>query len=470
MHRGLATTTPDYCPKRKDCSMALPISSLSHCSPKKRLFIGIDIGKATHSISFFAERDGKPMPGRVYRITNDLTGFEKFYALLCAQKANECRALVEKTGHYGDSLIEFLGSKNIDVYSISIQKRMLSDKTDERDARLLSEMLYQQTATGFVPMEPEKRIRRIEPDCQIAQRIRGPVRRHHELTKSITRTKNRLRELQNRAFPEFTEALEDPNGATALIIRKRFPTAADVAAAPIADLLACRMPRAKKPSNQTFLKLQSLARRSVGVKTQPLLVLEQSQLIDTILLLEAQVGEIEAIIGPCIEESREGRILRSLGMGRMQAAYIIVGIGNIENFKKPSSLGCYFGWTPRRTQTGTTVNKSRFSRSGNRMLKSTMYFVIGTAIKNNTEWKRIYSRLVERMCPMDGTGKRTGKMRVMARIANQMIRLIWLLLQKDAELMKTLPAGVAPPAPALYDASIHRAHINGGNGKKSRKN
>lgn len=332
------------------------------------------------------------------------------------------------------------------------------DKTDERDARYLAELLYQQAGLHISPIKPEQRIHPYLPPSPAATQLRGLVQRHYELVRDLTRTKNRLTDLQNRLFPEFTQVIKDPNRETALTIRKAYPTPAAIANAPLADLLACRG-RAKIAS-AAFMRLQQLARTSIGVKErQDQMVLEQDQLIDVLRLTEAHVDALEQVIIPIVKDSREGKILLSLPMlSPVWAGYIIAGIGTIANFSSASKLCGYFGWAAKRKQSGKSYDAVKFSRSGNRILKSTMYFIVLHAIQRQTVWAEIYQRMVERKCPYDGRKKkRMGKMKVVVRLGNQIIRLIWLLLKKDHDLLQSLPEGTEPPPPTLYDPAYHRA-------------
>ena len=49
----------------------------------------------------------------------------------------------------------------------------------------------------------------------------------------------------------------------------------------------------------------------------------------------------------------------------------------------------------------------------------------------------------------------------MARIAGQMIEMIYALLKSDAELLSRTQAGVAPAVPMRYDPQVHQAHRQG---------
>jgi transposase len=59
-----------------------------------------------------------------------------------------------------------------------------------------------------------------------------------------------------------------------------------------------------------------------------------------------------------VELSREGQILISIPpIGPIQAAAIIAAIGNILNFEKAADLKAYFGWAPKREQSGSSLDR-----------------------------------------------------------------------------------------------------------------
>jgi len=69
---------------------------------------------------------------------------------------------------------------------------------------------------------------------------------------------------------------------------------------------------------------------------------------------------------------------------------------------------------------------------------------------------------VQARCPYDErTGERKGKIRVMGRVAGQMIKTIYALLKTDAEVLSKVPPGKEPPPPTLYDPALHRKHREG---------
>ena len=80
----------------------------------------------------------------------------------------------------------------------------------------------------------------------------------------------------------------------------------------------------------------------------------------------------------------------------------------------------------------------------------------------NTEWSKLYKRLVPRICAYD---KRTqsyrGRGRAIGHVAGRLITLIYALLRYDYEILSHLAPGTDPPAPLLYDPDLHKQHRSG---------
>ena len=96
-------------------------------------------------------------------------------------------------------------------------------------------------------------------------------------------------------------------------------------------------------------------------------------------------------------------------------------------------------------------------------MKKMIFLVVGNAIRMDCEWAKIYERLVPLKCSYDErTRSYKGKLKVIGRIAGQMISLIYALLKKDWEVLAATPSGTEPPEPTLYDPALHRAHREGG--------
>jgi hypothetical protein len=164
-----------------------------------------------------------------------------------------------------------------------------------------------------------------------------------------------------------------------------------------------------------------------------------------------------------VTRSREGQILLSIPpIGPIQAATIIATIGNIANFEKACELKSYFGWAPKRAQTGVSFDRTKLARRGARPMKQMLFLMAGRAMTLDCEWARINQRLLPRLAIYDERTKDyRGKLRVIGRIAGQMTTMIFALLKTDQEMLSQIPPGEVPPPPMLYDPTIHRKHQEG---------
>lgn len=435
------------------------ISAISIC-------IGVDIGKQSHVAAFVsasllkANKRYEQCP--TLSVVNSRQGFEQ---LLTAMRFHgaliNCAVLVERTGHYGNALIEYLQEQGIAIYAIQATKRISRIKTDKRDAQGLALMLYNQVALGIQVADEATSARRMLPPTATAALLRCLVRHRYELSTEEVRRRNKLTAICDELFPEFTQIFKDVNGPTALDVRAAYPTPAAIVKASLDELLLSR--RARFPGNAAFVQLRTLAAHSIGNKEPGRvrgLCIEQSQLIVELRLIQANIAALDTEITMVIMGSREGQILLSLpAIGPISAAEIIAAIGTIANFETPGRLRAYFGWSPDQRQSGTSLDKMPLTRGGSRPLKKAMYLIAWNAVQQDTEWKALYERLVPRVCQWDERRQVfRGKNKVLGRVAGQIIGMIYVFLKRDYDLLISLEDGEEAPPPPLYDRAVHRAH------------
>jgi transposase len=428
-----------------------------------RLYIGIDIGKNTHVAAFLSQQllstqHFSTCP--LIRVEQSRTGFTHLLKEICKYAHPEdCHILLEHTGHYGQALEQFLQEHGAHLYRIQTKGRYGRDKTDERDARALAVMLYNQEELKATIIDEKQRIHRLVPPSDAARTLRGLVRHRYELSSESTQRKNKLTSIADELFPELTQVYLDPNNASALQLRDKFPLPSDIANAEIADLCATRL--RSQPSRVRLIHLQELARTSIGTKDksrQYSLLIEQRQLIAELQVMNRHIAKLEVEIESIVTTSREGQIISSfIGSGPIQAATLLASLGNIANFASASKLRGYVGWAPKQSQTGSSQDSIALGKSGNVLLKRTMFLITICAVRYDPTWKALYTRLVERKCSYDArTRKYRGKMKVIGRIAGQIIQVMYTLLKKDHDLVAGWN-GVEPlPSPTLYDPEKHR--------------
>jgi transposase len=455
--------------------MARPAKHQAELTPipllrTESLYIGIDIGKDRHVAGFVSTtllaRHERFEACPALSFENSREGFHALIERIQSLAPLEhCFVLLERTGHYQQALRQYLQELDLPVYLIHVQSRPVGLlKTDKRDALGLANHLFNQLERGIQVGNKTQLVRRLTPPTPAAAQLKGLIRHRYELIQESTQRKNKLTALCDELFPEFARVCPNPNASSALALRAAFPTPHVLATASLSALQQTR--KGHHPSNAKLLELQHLAAASIGTKDvlrQRGLVLEQSQLIQELLLIQAHVEQLEAEISTIITQAREGQILLSMGLGVVQVAAILATIGSIHNFKSAAALKAYFGWAPKVTQSGKTLDHTSLTPGGNRVMKHMMYWIVASAIQQHgSEWASLYARLVQAKCPYDErTGSRTGRKRVMGRIAGQMIEVMYALLKRDAEILYKTPPGKAPPPPGLYDPALHRQHRAG---------
>lgn len=438
--------------------------------PHETLYVGIDVGKFRHVAGLLSRTllkrhehfEGCP----TFVFDQSREGFRAFVDRLRElAPLEQVSILLEHTGHYHRLLEQYLLELDITVYRIHVQRRPKGrEKSDKRDALGLANRLYTQLELGAQVEEKMQLVRRAYPPTKAASQLKGLIQHRYELSHQSTQLRNKLTAICDELFPELTQIFRDPNREWALAYREKFPTPQALATASMATLQEVRS--RNFPSDAQLMKLQQLARETIGTKDldrQQGLLIEQGLLIKELRVVQEHLDILHTTISEVVANSREGQILLSIPpIGPIQAATIIATVGNIANFEKASELKSYFGWAPERSQTGVSFDKSKLSKRGVRPMKQMLFLMVGRAITLECEWARIYQRLLPRLAIYDERTKDyRGKLRVIGRIAGQVATMIFALLKTDYETLSQVPSGQEPPPPMLYDSAIHRRHQEG---------
>jgi transposase len=434
------------------------------------LYIGVDIGKFKHVAGFISKtllarhERFEGCPTLVFEQSRD--GFRAFVDRIREYVPLEnATVLLEHTGHYHRALEQYLLELDITVYRIHVQERPKGMmKTDKRDALGLANTLYTQLALGAQVAEKTQLVRLAVPPTKAAAQLKGLIQHRYELSHECTQRRNKLTSICDELFPEFTRIFRDPNLPSALAFREKFPTPHALATASLSALREVRLKHF--PSEAQLLRLQQLAIQTIGTKDvdrQRSLVLEQELLMRELRLIQEHLGKLHDEIASIVTNCREGQILLSMPpIGPMQAATIIATIGHIANFEKASELKSYFGWAPKRDQSGISFDYTKHAKGGARPMKHMLFLMAARAISIDCEWASMYQQLLPRMCSYDERIKDyRGKMKVIGRIAGQMASMIFALLKTDQETLNKVPHGQEPPPPMLYDPAVHRRHREG---------
>ena len=94
-------------------------------------------------------------------------------------------------------------------------------------------------------------------------------------------------------------------------------------------------------------------------------------------------------------------INRESSSAAVRKGMMIAAIGNIANFEHAAALKSYFGWVPRVSQSGKTFDHASLTQGGIRTMKQAMFLVVANAVRLDTEWAKLYKRLVPLKCSYD---------------------------------------------------------------------
>lgn len=141
--------------------------------------------------------------------------------------------------------------------------------------------------------------------------------------------------------------------------------------------------------------------------------------------LSKQLREVERKIKKCLSSDEELThqvdLLSSIkGFGDTTAIRLVTLIKDINRFDKAKQLACFAGVTPRIRQSGTSVNSSVISKTGNADLRKVLYMPSLAAIRFNPVIKAFSERL-------KANGVRGKKMIV--AVMRKLIHMVFAILK-----------------------------------------
>jgi transposase len=335
---------------------------------QESLYVGIDIGKQKHVAGFVSttllERHERfeGCPVLVFERAWDV--FRSFIERIRSYVALEqVYVLLEHTGHYHLALVQYLQELDITVYVMPVQKRPVGMlKSDKRDALSLANHLYNQLEKGIQLADKTHLVRRLLPPTEAALQLKRWMHHRYELSQECTRRKNKLIAICDELLASRLRTL-----FTILMGRWPWPFVNScrhpTPSLPRRLATLAELRTRSRPSNAQLVELQRLATETIGTRDiarQRSLVLEQSQLIKELKLLQEHLQQLDAEIGKVVEHSREGKILTSMGIGLIQSASIISALGNVLNCGHAADLKAYFGWAQRRRAISNLAGSGTF--------------------------------------------------------------------------------------------------------------
>lgn len=374
--------------------------------------IGIDISKFKHDC-FIATETGLVIKDS-FSFDNNQEGFKKFLnVLLSLDQTQEIRIGLEATGHYGTNLKLFLHENNFSFIEfnpvLSERYRQVSSlrktKNDKIDAKLISKMLlsYEYKTNSSISYHILK--------------LKSLTRFRKRLVKNRTVFKERLINILDIAFPEYSKHFTQVWGKVSFYILKNYPTAKDIANINVEEVMTTIHSLSK--GHYSMIKLMKLietAKTSIGFKND-YHVLELQLTINMIEQLDSSIDKIENEI---IEIMNQYNFKTATipGIGIISAASIVSEFEDFSKFQNPNQLLSFAGLEPAIYQSGTQQTYGHMVKRGSSYLRETIMNIIPYVMAYNSVFYEYYRKK-----------KNEGKHHRVAltHLAKKLIRIIYHL-------------------------------------------
>ena len=346
--------------------------------------IGIDISKFKHDC-FNATETGQIIK-ESFSFENNNEGFNSFLKLLLSlDQSQEIRIGLEATGHYGTNLKLFLHEHNFSFMEfnpiLSDRFRQVSSlrktKNDEIDAKLISKMLlsYDYKTNSSISYHILK--------------LKSLTRFRKRLVKNRTIYKERLINILDIAFPEYSNYFTQVWGKASFYILKNFPTAKDISNIDVEEIMPIIHSLSKGHYSMIkLIKLIEAAKVSIGFKND-YHILELQLTINLIEQMDMAVEQVEDEI-TLIMKQFDFKTATIPGISLISAASIVSEFEDFSKFNNSNQLLSFAGIEPAIYESGTQKTYGHIVKRGSSYLRETIMNVTPFIMNYNPIFYQYY--------------------------------------------------------------------------------
>jgi transposase len=377
-------------------------------------YVGIDISKYKHTLviaSHLGEIVQKPLD-----FNNNQIGFKLLLEKLKPYDSNQIKIGFESTGHYSANLKQFLNQHGYTFYELNahLVKKFSSSlsikkaKTDKIDSLAIVKFLMTVDSKSFTPLSYH------------ISHLKSLTRHYYRLNIFISKTKVELVNLLDKAFPEYSNYFSSIYGKASLSILSKANSLKSIANMSESRYDSLRRISMGKFKYSTFVKLKQTAKQSIGLKENYLWQLIKLT-IKRILLLQSEKESIKNQIQALMPDI-DTPILTIPGLSTISGAIILSEIGDIFKFSSSKSLISYAGLNNSVYQSGIQSHYGQISKNGSKYLRSALYNVSLTVIKNSKVFYDYY---------FDKKSKGKSHRLSLIWVSRKLLRVIYHLLKHN---------------------------------------
>ena len=374
--------------------------------------IGIDISKFKHDC-FIATETGQIIK-ESFSFENNNEGFNSFLKLLLSlDQSQEIRIGLEATGHYGTNLKLFLHEHNFSFMEfnpiLSDRFRQVSSlrktKNDEIDAKLISKMLlsYDYKTNSSISYHILK--------------LKSLTRFRKRLVKNRTIYKERLINILDIAFPEYSNYFTQVWGKASFYILKNFPTAKDISNIDVEEIMPIIHSLSKGHYSMIkLIKLIEAAKVSIGFKND-YHILKLQLTINLIEQMDMAIEQVEDEI-TLIMKQFDFKTATIPGISLISVASIVSEFEDFSKFSNSNQLLSFAGLEPAIYESGTQKTYGHIVKRGSSYLRETIMNVTPFVMNYNPIFYQYYLKKRN-----EGKSHRVA----LTHLAKKLLRVIYYL-------------------------------------------
>lgn len=360
-------------------------------------YLGIDVSKAHHQCVIL-DKTGEAL-GKSFTVYSSKGEFDKLIRKI--DKFNiagdDIVVGLEATGNLWENLYSFLSERKLNVVVLNPfqthkyhQALLKKAKTDAIDAYVIAGLLRSGHAReSHIPEED-------------IQSLRDLVRLKDGYLKSMKSYKRKAYSLLNLIFPEFLQLVKNPFNFVCTDILMHYQTALDFKLLRPKHLLKIARSHKGNDYDEAWAqKVISSAKDSIySGRASKARSITLRSLIHQIKSFKEQIQMLEAEILNILKpddshpNTPADNLLSIPGVGPHTAACVLAEVGDIKRFLSCKEFIGFVGLYPQIEQSGASLNKTRLTTKGSRLLKHALYLASVASVRHNDYLRNLYHKKI----------------------------------------------------------------------------
>jgi transposase len=350
------------------------------------LYVGIDLGKRSHTVCFL-NAAGTPV-ARSLRVAHTGAGLRQVQAQLDRLEGPK-HVIMEASGAHWLGVARRFQAAGLSVQVVNpLQTAGLrkvgirKTKSDAKDALVIADLARMGRARpSALPSDTLLELRELE-------------RFRWHLADQLGDAKRRVLAVLDKVFPEFADQLSDPFGASGRALLDRCASAVEFAAVDLGELTGWltqasrgRLGRARAE------QVQEAARDSLGVAALSAAArLELQALLAQIRLLEEHIATTDAELDTRVA-ALAGEVLTVPGLRGLLAATLLAELGDVHRFQRQAQVVAFAGLDASVFESGDFhATRQHISKRGTPHLRRALYLAALQAIASDAELAAYFHR------------------------------------------------------------------------------